>query len=292
VDYAIHLFTLIAIFAMVGSSLNLVWGYTGLLSLASAAFFGVGAYSVAIGTRFGAEYFVVSALLGVAISCVLSLAVGFPSLRIRDDYFVIATFALQVVFAGVLNNWTWLTSGPQGIPGIPRPRLIGFALASDRSFAILVATCLVATLWLERRLVTAPLGRVLRGIRQDEVLVTACGRNVAAYKVLAVLLGAGLAAAAGALFAAYIGFVDPTSFTVMDSVFVVSIVIAGGSGALGGPPLGAVLLVGVPELLRWLGLPVGVAANLRQMLFGLALVAVVAIRPQGLVGRFAMRSGR
>jgi branched-chain amino acid transport system permease protein len=142
-----------------------------------------------------------------------------------------------------------------------------------------------------RRLVGSPFGRVLKALREDEVFALAAGKNVAFYKVLVFVLGAAMASVAGALYATYITFIDPTSFTVMESIFIISVVIIGGAGSLWGPVLGAVVLVSLPELLRFVGLPSSVAANVRQMLYGGLLVVFMMWRPQGLLGEFSFRKG-
>ncbi len=117
----------------------------------------------------------------------------------------------------------------------------------------------------------------------------AAGKNVAAYKVIVFMIGAGMAAVAGVMYAYYISFIDPTSFTVMESIFILTIVIIGGAGSMWGPVLGAVVLVVLPELLRFVGLPSGVAANLRQIIYGGLLVAMMMWRPQGLLGKYAFQ---
>lgn len=137
-----------------------------------------------------------------------------------------------------------------------------------------------------RRLVNSPFGRVLRAIRENEIFALSLGKDIARYKVLVFMVGAGMAAVAGSLYASYISFIDPTSFTVMESIFIISIVIIGGAGSLGGPVIGAVLLVILPEALRFLGFPSSEAANLRQIVYGILLVLVIIVRPQGLVGRY------
>jgi branched-chain amino acid transport system permease protein len=132
---------------------------------------------------------------------------------------------------------------------------------------------------------------VLKAIREDEVFAQAAGKNVAAYKVLIFVIGAGMAAIAGVMYAYYISFIDPTSFTVMESIFILSIVIIGGAGSLWGPVIGAVVLVLLPELLRFIGLPISVAANVRQILYGGLLVAFMMWRPHGFLGKYAFHSG-
>lgn len=136
----------------------------------------------------------------------------------------------------------------------------------------------------------SPFGRVLKAIREDEVFAQALGKNVASYKVLVFVIGAGMAALAGTMYAYYISFIDPTSFTVMESIFIISIVIIGGSGSLWGPVAGSVILVLLPELLRSIGLPSALAANLRQMIYGGMLIAFMMWRPKGLLGEYSFRA--
>ena len=145
------------------------------------------------------------------------------------------------------------------------------------------------TLWIVRRIVQSPFGRVLKTIREDEVVALAAGKNVAVYKVTVFMIGAGLAALAGVLYAHYISFIGPGSFTIMESIFIISIVIIGGAGSLRGPVLGAVVLVVLPELLRFIGMPSAVAANVRQIIYGGLLVAMMMCRPQGLLGEYAFQ---
>ncbi len=290
-EYLLHIFILIGIYVILSSSFNLVVGYTGLLSIAHAAFYGVGAYVAALMALKVSSPFLVNILCAIILSAILGALVGIPSLRIRDDYFVIATFAFQVITFSVLNNWVSLTSGPMGLPGIPQPVIFGLKITSHVAFLIVTALLCALTLWICWKVVRSPFGRVLRAIREDEVFAQAVGKNVAAHKVLVFVIGAGLAAIAGVMYAYYISFIDPTSFTVMESIFIISIVIIGGAGSLWGPVVGSVVLVTLPELLRFIGLPSSVAANIRQILYGGLLVAFMMLRPQGLVGEYTFEKG-
>lgn len=290
-EYVLHILILIGIYTILSVSLNLISGYTGLISIAHAAFYGVGAYVAAIMALELRSPFLANVICAVLLSALLGALVGVPSLRIRDDYFVIASFAFQVITFNVLNNWVSFTGGPMGLPGIPQPTLFGLQVSSHLEFLILVTVFCASTLWLTHRIVRSPFGRVLKAIREDEVFAQAAGKNVAAHKVLVFTIGAGMAAVAGVMYAHYISFIDPTSFTVMESIFIISIVIIGGAGSLWGPVLGAVLLVVLPELLRFIGLPSSVGANLRQIIYGGLLVAFMMWRPRGLLGEYAFRSG-
>jgi len=288
-EYLLHILILIGIYVILSVSINLIVGYTGLLSIAHAAFYGVGAYVAALMALSLHSPFLVNTACAVVLSGVLGALVGIPSLRIRDDYFVIATFAFQIITFSVLNNWVSLTGGPMGLPGIPQPTIFGLQVSSHVGFLLLVGVFCALTLWVTHRIVRSPFGRVLKAIREDEVFAQAAGKNVAAYKVLVFVIGAGVAAVAGVMYAYYISFIDPTSFTVMELIFIISIVIIGGAGSLWGPVVGAVVLVVLPELLRFIGLPNAVAANLRQMIYGGLLVAFMMWRPRGFLGEYAFQ---
>lgn len=285
----LHILILIGIYVILAESLNLIVGYTGLLSIAHAAFYGVGAYVAALMALKLGSPFVINIICAVIISGLLGGLVGIPSLRIKDHYFVIATFAFQVIAFSILNNWVSFTGGPMGLPGIPQPVIFGWQVSSHLEFLLLVGAFAVLAFWVCHRIIKSPFGRVLMAIREDEVFVLATGKNVAVYKVAVFVIGSGMAAIAGALYAHYISFIDPTSFTVMESIFIISIVIIGGAGSLSGPVIGAVVLVMLPEILRFVGMPTSVAANMRQILYGGLLVAFMMWRPQGLVGKFGFQ---
>jgi len=288
-DYLLHILILIGIYVVLSVSLNLIMGYVGLLSLAHAAFFGLGAYVAALMALKLHSPFVVSLGCAVLITGALGAIVSIPSLRIRDEFFIIATFGFQIITFNILNNWIAVTGGPEGLPGIPQPTIVGLKISSDLGFLVLVGVFCALTLWVTRRIVRSPFGRVLKAIREDEVFAQAAGKNIAAHKVLVFVIGAGMAAVAGVMYAHYISFIDPTSFTVMESIFIISIVIIGGSGSLWGPVVGAVVLVVLPELLRFIGLPSSVAANLRQIIYGGLPVAFMIWRPQGFLGKYAFQ---
>ncbi len=290
-EYLLHILILIGIYIILSVSLNLIAGYTGLLSIAHAAFYGVGAYIAALMALNLHSPFLINAVCAVILSGLLGALIGIPSLRIRDDYFVVATFAFQIIIFSILNNWVSLTGGPMGLPGIPLPTIFGLKVSSHVGFLLLIGFFCILTLWVSHRIIQSPFGRVLKAIREDEVFALATGKNVAAYKVLVFVIGAGMAAIAGVMYAHYISFIDPTSFTVMESIFIISIVIIGGAGSLWGPVVGAVILVMLPELLRFLGLPSSIAANTRQILYGTLLVAFMMWRPRGFMGEYAFQGG-
>jgi len=288
VTYLLHVAVLAGIFAILAISLDLVAGYLGLFSLTHAGFFGIGAYAVAILTTRSGWPFLGAAAAGIVLAAVLGLVVGWPALRTRDDYFMIVTFALQVIAFSVMNNWLDMTGGPLGVAGVPRPVFFGVAINSEMAFFILTAIVLGVVCLLSWGLTRSPFGRVLQLIRADERLALATGRSPSRFKLVTFVISAALGSVGGAIFAAYIGFVDPSSFTVMVSVMIICMVVIGGAGTVWGALVGAVFLVGMPEALRFVGLPAPVAANLRQVLYGTLLMLLMVLRPQGFLGRYGL----
>jgi branched-chain amino acid transport system permease protein len=286
VEYLLHILILIGIYVILSISLNLIAGFAGLLSIAHAAFYGVGAYVAALLALKLNSPFLLNIVCAIILSGFLGALVGIPSLRIHDDYFAIATFAFQVITFSVMNNWVSFTGGPMGLPGIPQPVIFGWRISSHMEFLVLVALLCVAALWISHKIVRSPFGRALKAIREDEVFARAMGKNVAHYKVLIFVIGSGMASVAGVVYAHYITFIDPTSFTVMESIFIISIVIIGGAGNLWGSVLAAAVLIVLPEALRFLGMPSSIAANMRQIVYGVLLVICMLFRPQGFIGEY------
>ncbi|MBN1971149.1 MAG: branched-chain amino acid ABC transporter permease [Candidatus Delongbacteria bacterium] len=285
--YLLHIFILIGIYVILSLSLNLIAGYTGILSMAHAAFYGIGAYIAALMALNFNSPFLLNLFLAVIGSSILGALVGIPSLRIKDDYFIIATFAFQIITFSILNNLVSFTGGPMGLPGIPQPVIFGIKIFSHITFLILISILCIIVYFICNRIAKSPFGRILKAIREDEVFAKSVGKNVSAYKVKIFMISSGLAAIAGVMYASYITYIDPTSFTVMESIFIISIVIIGGAGNLKGSIVGAVVLVMLPELLRFVGLPNSAAANIRQMLYGGLLVVFMLWRPQGFIGEYS-----
>lgn len=286
-DYILHIMILIGIYAILSISLNLMLGYTGILSIAHASFYSVGAYVAAIFSLNLDVPFLLILAIAILCSSILGVLVGMPSIRIQDDYFAIATFAFQIIMFSFLNNLVSITGGPLGLFGIPQPVIFGIKISTNWQFLFLVGIFCIFTFWLSTRLVNSPIGRILKAIREDEVFAQSLGKKINTYKVLIVMIGASLASIAGVLYASYISFIDPTSFSVIESIFIISIVIIGGAGNMWGSIVGACVLIAMPELLRFIGLPNSIAPNIKQIIYGLLLVAFMLWRPQGLLGQYA-----
>ena len=286
--YLIHLAILIGIYAILGLSLNLVVGYTGLLSVAQSAFYGIGAYVTALLLVNNGWNFFPAMVVGVLASGIIALAIGLVLSKFDGDYYALASIGLGVIIYSVFLNWQSLTGGPLGIPGIPRPVLFGFAFSDNLSFLILTFAFVVLVYFASRFIVNSSFGRVLKTIREDEKAVQVFGYKTLNYKLAIFVIGAMMAAIAGSLYAAYITYIDPSTFTVNGSIFVIAIIILGGLASLRGSIIGAVFLVLLPEFLRFVGFPDEIAAQMRQAVYGLLLILLMLYRPQGLVGEYKL----
>ena len=173
--------------------------------------------------------------------------------------------------------------GPLGIPGIPRPSIFGYTFTSNLSFLIISVLILAAVYAICHFIANSSFGRVLKAIREDEEAISIFGYNVLRYELAIFVIGAVLAAVAGSLFASYITFVDPSSFSLNESIFILAIIILGGLASNKGAVWGAVILIILPELLRFVGFPDEIAAQMRQVVYGVILILLMLYRPQGLV---------
>jgi branched-chain amino acid transport system permease protein len=286
VNYLFHILTFISIYSILALSLNLLVGYTGLLALCQAAFYGIGAYASVLFMTSAGMSFPLAVLLAMVTTAIISLAISVPSLRLKGDYFVLASLGFQMISFAVLRNWITVTNGPYGISGIPRPSLLGFEINSPGSYFIFSGIVALICAVLIYLLTASPFGRVLKAIREDEIATIALGKNTVRFKITAFAIAAAFSAIAGSLFAGYMRFIDPTSFTLTESVFVLTIIIVGGAGNVVGPLLGTLLLISFPEALRFLEIPDAVAGNVRQIIYGALIVVMLRWRPQGLWGEY------
>ncbi|MFA5126900.1 MAG: branched-chain amino acid ABC transporter permease [Patescibacteria group bacterium] len=287
-EYLIHLTILFAIYAILGVSLNLVVGYTGLLSVTHAAFYGVGAYSTAIFLTKSDVGFFNSLVLGIAIVLALSFLIGVVSSKFKGDYYALSTFGFNSIIFSIFLNWRNLTNGSLGIPGISRPELFGINFANNFNFMILAVIFLVLTYLTSRFVVNSSFGLVLKAIREDESAIAVFGYNALYFKLVVFVISAAMAAVAGSLFASYITFIDPSSFQFTESMFILVIIILGGLANLRGSILGALFLILLPEILRFVGFSSDIEAQMRQVIYGIILILLMLYRPQGLVGRYKL----
>lgn len=287
-DYLVHLGILFAIYSILGLSLNLLVGYAGLLSVTHAAFYGIGAYTTAIlMTRIGMNFFT-SMVVGVIVTILISLFIGVVLSKFKGDYYALVTLGFNTIVFSIFLNWQSLTGGPLGIPGIPKPELFGISFANTTNFLILTLIIFALVFFISRYIANSSFGRVLKAIREDETAISVFGYNTINFKLAVFVITGALAAIAGSLFASYITFVDPSSFQILESTFILAIIILGGLANLQGSILGALFLILLPEALRFVGLPPHIAAQMRQVIYGVILILFMLYRPQGLKGEYKL----
>lgn len=287
-QYLIHIAILICIYGTLGLSLNLVVGFTGLLSVTQAAFYGIGAYATAILlTTFGMNFFL-AVLVGMVVTAILSFLIGFVLSKFDGDYYALGSFGFNVIVWSVMLNWQSLTRGPLGIPGISRPSIFGFTLQENLYFLIFSGLVLLLVYLVSNYITESSFGRALKAIREDEKALQIFGYNTIFFKLSIFVIGAVMASVAGSLFATYITFIDPSTFNLNESIFILAIIILGGLANNKGAVFGAVCLIVLPELLRFVGFPSDIAAQMRQLTYGLILILLMLYRPQGLLGEYKL----
>ncbi len=302
VGFAITIGTVFGIWAILAISLNLVVGFTGLLSVGHIGFFGIGAYTVAILTStapyeqlrteaiptFGWPFF--AALpVGVVLAGAVALLVGVVFNRFRDDIFVLVSFGFTIISFNVFLNWRSVTRGAFGIHDIARPAVGSNVLTGELEFLGLVIGFLVIVLGICWFIVTSSFGRVLTAIREDEQAIEVFGYRATHYKLAVWTISAMMAGLAGGLFSSWTTFVDPNSFVLLESMLLVAIVILGGLATIWGSLLGAMAFVLLEEGMRFIPfLPVEYVGQSRLVVLGVLLVLLMLFRPQGLVGKFKL----
>ena len=290
-EYLFHVIYLLCIYVMLVLSANLTTGMANLLTMCQAAFYGLGAY---IGTYFLFQFnisFLLIAFLVMMTTGLSSLIISYASVKLKGDYFVLATMGFQLIVYTIIYNWTEVTHGTYGIAGIPGFNLAFGLVPIDGIYPNLILILLItaAIIWFLNRLKTSPYGRLLKAIRTDGTIVESFGRNTAGVKIWAFALSSAIAGLAGALYASYVGYIDPTSFPLRESIFILCALFIGGIGNIEGPICGAAFVILLPEVLRWVGLPESMAAEIRQIIYGFALVLIMIFHPQGIKGKIVMK---
>jgi len=277
IAYLIDLLILLSVFVVLSVSYNLLMGYTGLFSLAHAVFYGIGAYVSVILAAKG-----LNSLLSIAIACIIailvSLALAVPSLRVSGDYLVIASLGFQIVLTQVFKNLD-ITGGPGGISSIPSLNIFGVEITSSYAYLLIIGAFALFTIAVVYRIVKSPYGRVLQSIRDNESASLSLGKSVIKYKILSFALASMFASIAGGLYAPYAAYISPDYFTLNQSIMILAMVIIGGVGKVWGPVLGSVLVILLPEVLRFVDLPSSVSGPLQQIFYSvLVLVILLFIR--------------
>lgn len=275
-DYALHLAILICIYTILSQSLSIVVGYSGQVSLAHAGFYGIGAYTTAIlSLNYNLSIFF-TLPIAMLISGIIAYIISKIAVKTVDDYYIIITLSIQIVIFSTLNNWQEITKGPLGIASIPNINLLGFSFDSKLSFLFL-SLFFVTVVWcLISNLVKSPFGRVLRALSEDEIFTKSLGKNVYLIKIISFTISGVLASISGVLYAHYISYIDPTSFTIDESIFILSTVIIGGMRNLKRIFFIIIFLILLPEMLRFIGMASDIAANIKQIIYGIVIILVIS----------------
>ena len=277
--YQINIMVTALMYVVLGLGLNIVVGLAGLLDLGYVAFYAAGAYSYALlNYHFGLGFW--AALpIGAVIGFIFGILLGFPVLRLRGDYLAIVTLGFGEIIRLVLENWNEFSLGPSGIANIPRPAFFGIQFSLQAAtiylYFLMIALTLF-TIFVVNRLQNSRLGRAWIALREDEIACQAMGIDKTKTKLTAFALGATWAGMVGVIFAAKTTFINPASFTFMESAMILSIVVLGGMGSIIGVIIGAFVLILMPEYLR-------AFSDYRMLIFGAIMVIMMVFRPQGMI---------
>jgi len=269
---------LVMIYSTLALALNILTGYTGLVSIGHVMFFGFGAYTSALlVTKLNINFFI-AFFIAILLSALLGVLASLPTLRLGGAYLSIATLGFAEVFKIILINWKNITNGVMGVKNIPRPEIFGLTLTPEnKGLYFLILIIMLVSSIICYLIINSKIGRAFRSIKEDELAATLMGINTTYYKTLAFSVSAGITGAVGAYYAHFMRYIDPNTFTIDTSILILSMVILGGLGTMRGMYLGAFILVLLPQISRWL-------ESYRFVIYGLILILIMEFRPQGLLG--------
>lgn len=270
-QYVYRIAVVSVLYAILAMSLNLIAGVAGQISLGHIAFYGIGAYTSALlCVNFGVSVWV-GILAAFVVSMLFGLLIAIPTLKLSGGYLAILTMSFAEIIRLILLNWTSVTRGPMGILNIPKPSLFGYTIKSSGAFLYLVLAVAIIVYIGLHNLIHSRFGRNLQALRDDEISSESMGINVYRYKVIAFVISTGVAGVAGALFASYMEFIDPSSFISDESTVILSMVVLGGMGNMNGSIIAAALLTILPEALRSF-------SDYRMLVYGVVLVAMMLLK--------------
>jgi branched-chain amino acid transport system permease protein len=285
--YLIHLLILICIYLILAISLQLSVGFTGLLNLGHIAFYAIGAYTSALLALNGFPFWLCFLFAGI-LAMIFGFLLSLPTNKLKGDYLALATMGFSFVVYAVLLNWASLTRGPLGLPGIPKPSLFGISFSSNFNFLVLTIIISLISYLIIRKITISPFGKVLEAIMDDELATRILGKNTFKMKSISLMISAFFAGIAGSLYAHYITFIDPSSFTLLQLIPVLSMVIIGGLGSLEGTAVATIILTLLPEPLRFIGFPSSVVGPMRQIIYALILLLILIYKPKGFFGKIEL----
>ncbi len=282
-EYIIYLVCVLIIFSIASLSMGLMVGYTGIIFVGGAAFMGIGAYTSTLVTQNENMPIWLGVICGMITTMIIGSTISILFRNIRKDYLALATLGVGVILFDVFNNWISLTYGPVGIPNIKPLNL------SLLTTLFILISILVIVFMIFSHLEKSNFGCVIRAIRDDEGLLQSLGFFTFHHILLVFNIAFAGLGLAGALFAHYFTYIDPTSFGLSESMAILSMIIIGGIESRSGSLLGVALYLFIPEGLRFLGLPSSLAAQVRHGIFGLSLVLLMVVKPQGILGKYSVK---
>lgn len=285
--YLVHLLIIIGIQLILSLSLQVAIGYTGLLNFGHIAFYAIGAYTSALLTINDVPFLLAFLLAGI-IASIFAYLLSIPTNKLKGDYLGLATIGFSFLIYAVLINWTWLTRGPLGIPGIPKPEIFGIVFNTNYLFLLLTIVITILSWLIIKRIINSKFGLLLQAVRDDETVCKSLGKNTFKVKTIGLIVSAFFAGIAGSLFAHFITFIDPSSFTFMALIPVITIIIVGGLASIKGTIIATIILTLVPEILRFVGLPSSLVGPGRQILFALILLIILIYYPKGFFGKIEL----
>jgi len=278
INYLIHLAILVGIYSILTVSLNLAVGFTGLLNMGHVGFFGIGAYTSALFALAGFPVWL-SIVFGALFATVAGVLLAIPTTRLKGDYLALATLGFSFIMGSIARNWTDVTRGALGIPGIPK------IVRGNTEFLVIVLIVAVITYaifwWISR----SRFGKTCEAIRDDELAAKMLGKDTFMHKIAALGISAFFAGVAGGLFAHYITFIDPSIFGLGDLILLFSMLIVGGLASVKGSAIGTMIIFLLPEPLRFIGFPSSILGPMREIIFALILLLILIYRPKGILGK-------
>jgi branched-chain amino acid transport system permease protein len=278
---------MVLVYVVLALSLQLVLGYGGMLNFGIVAFYGIGAYSYGLMAIQGIPFFI-SFLLGPLLASLFGYFLSLSTNKLKGDYLALATLGFSFVVYAVFLNWTSLTNGPLGLANIPRPQIFGLDLSNLTNFFIFALAFVIVSYLIINKIVKSSFGLSLSAIRDDELAARSLGKNAFKQKTIALVLSAFFAGLAGCLYASYITYIDPSAFSFSQIIPILVIVMVGGMATLPGTILSAIVLVLLPEPLRFIGVSSSIIGPVRQIGYAILLLLILNYRPKGLMGKIEL----
>ncbi len=284
IEYLLYSLTLCLLFCGLTLSLNMVMGYLGYLHLGHIAFWGIGSYTFAILTLNGWGFFE-ALLAGGFVAACCGFILGTATLRLKSHYIAITTLGFLYIVHSLIINTQWLTRGPLGIPGIPKPEIFGNVINTNGSFFILTLLTIAIISFFIHRILSSPFGKILETIREDEIASISLGKNSFKYKMIIFVMSAFCAGIIGGITASFFNFISPNDFFMNQTIFIITALMLGGAGAFWGSFVGTFLLYVIQESMLYLPFSPNSIGAMRTLVSSLILIAIMLWRPNGILGK-------